>query len=184
MSEREGPRAAEYSFWLLPDPVQEASFAAEIASLAPDFEQPAFQAHATIHGDLTLAPEVLLDFLPEIAAGIDPLAWRVESALTSPQRFRSLFLLFERTDDFSLLQERTQKLCCTRVGLSPFPHLSLAYGEARAGRDKLAEAARLSASYAGERIVFSRLALAASSSALPVEAWRVIRTIKLGVEDR
>lgn len=181
MRAEDAPLASDYSFWLLPSFEHALSLAAEIAALAPDFGTPAFFPHMTIQGDFSLSLETLESFLPQIAGGLGPLSWRVEAVRTSHERFRSLYLRFEESDAFLMLQERSRKLCGTAAGLSPFPHLSIAYGEPRQGRDKLVEAARFSSSYLGTRILFSRLALAAGSSSLPMESWRVVSELELGV---
>jgi hypothetical protein len=180
MRAEEAPLAPDYSFWLLPSLGQAPSLAAEIAAIAPYFGTSAFPPHMTIQGDLSLSLETLASFLPQIAGGLGPLFLRVEAVRTSSERFRSLYLGFEESDSFLMLQERSRKLCGTAAGLSPFPHLSIAYGEPGPGRDKSEEAARLSSSYLGTRILFSRLVLAASSSSLPIGSWRVVSELELG----
>ena len=180
MRAEEAPLAPDYSFWLLPSLEHAPSLAAEIAALAPCFGTPMFFPHITIQGDLSLSLETLASFLPQIAGGLGPLFLRVEAVRTSSERFRSLYLGFEESDAFLMLQERSRKLCGTAAGLSPFPHLSIAYGEPRSGRDKSEEAVRLSSLYLGTRLLFSRLALAVSSSRAPIESWFVVRELELG----
>jgi hypothetical protein len=83
--------------------------------------------------------------------------------------FRCLYLRFAAEPAFDALQRAAQDLSGTAQGLSPFPHLSLAYGPPHP--DKLQLCERLSAEFSGQEIRFDRLAICRSSSKLPIADW-------------
>jgi len=168
-----------YSLWLLPDESWSARLRREIEKLATIFVTPVFEAHVTVHGDLPLEREELAGSLPGLAAGLSPFSWRVQSVETSPWRFRSLYLRLVPLPEFDRLKARSRECFGRSEGLPPFPHLSLAYGEPAEGSPKRPLAARLSAEYSGLDIGFSRLALARSSSSLPMEEWKILEQISL-----
>ena len=72
---------------------------------------------------------------------------------------------------------RSAQAFATDAGLSPFPHLSLAYGTLAAdAKDRLAAefAARIP-----RWIVFDRLAIALSGKGVGIASWRVLQTFAL-----
>jgi hypothetical protein len=65
----------------------------------------------------------------------------------------------------------------TAHGLSPFPHLSLTYGDAYEAY--ALQRPSLSALYAGGDIVLDRLAICRSSSHVPIEEWTCLTQLPL-----
>ena len=65
----------------------------------------------------------------------------------------------------------------TADGLSPFPHLSLAYGTVtdatRRARDELAQG------FAAREVVFDRIAVIRSSKDVPIAEWRILEEYSL-----
>jgi hypothetical protein len=86
--------------------------------------------------------------------------------------FRCLFLRFNRNAAFDGLQRQAQVLTGTADGLSPYPHLSLAYGQVQPQQLVLWEALRLR--FAGQSLVFDHLAVCLSSKDTPVADWRCV----------
>ena len=66
-----------------------------------------------------------------------------------------------------------------KASLSPFPHLSLAYGNLPV-REKIARSRPLAGAIEGRTIKFDRLAVALSGKDIPVDEWRVVATVQLG----
>jgi hypothetical protein len=170
---------ARYSLWLLPAREEAEELGATMRELALLFGIPAFAPHATLHGDLGLEPEKIRKAGRDLAAGLAPLELRVRAVELSPEYFRSLFLRFEDDEEFSKLQELSAERFRTRRGLSPFPHLSLSYGEGPGRSDREALAEQLSFRFQGRRIVFPSIAFAESSSEIPIDQWKVLEEYPL-----
>ena len=134
----------EYSVWLLPEAMQENALAQTIVSLATQLGESAFAPHVTIQGDLFQSPQQLAASLSRLAAETPVQRWRVQRVECSRHFFRCLFLRFANETVFEQLQSEVEACTRTREGLSPYPHLSLAYGPLRPEtlkqRDELASA--------------------------------------------
>lgn len=91
------------------------------------------------------------------------------------------YLGFDACEDFARLQEHAATMTGTRAGLSPFPHLSLAYGDAP---DVAAQCVReLDARCRTRVLTLDRLAVAHSSRTLPIAEWRVVASFALRASD-
>lgn len=178
MTERQGRDSPEFSLWLLPEPGMAQRLDALISRLAPLFGCPVFQAHLTVQGDLAGSRAGLEEILRTVA--LMPIGFELTGVGASSAYFRSLYLDFRHQPDFSLLQREVAARTGTEVGLAPFPHLSLAYGEPAdpAKKDCLRNDAELAA-LAGT-IRFDRLALVRSSKDVPIEQWTPIQVRQLG----
>ncbi len=179
MSLRAGVNSTSYSFWLLPESALESEFAKLVRALAPVFGMPAFGPHATVQGDLDLSADDAEMLARELVAGEGPLSWRAWGIQWTEHPFRAFFVAFDRADRFRALTERSARLTGSREGLSPFPHLSLAYG-ALPVREKIARSRPLAGAVEGRTMVFDRLAVALSGKEVAVEDWRIVATIPLG----
>ncbi len=168
-----------YSFWLVPEAPVERELGTLVRALAPVFGMPAFAPHATVQGDLDLAADDAEMLARELVAGESPLAWRAWGLQWTEHPFRTFFVAFDRADRFNALRERSAKLTGSREGLSPFPHLSLAYGNLPV-REKIARSRPLAGAIEGRTIKFDRLAVALSGKDIPVDEWRVVATVRLG----
>ena len=115
----------------------------------------------------------------ELVEGEAPLAWRAWGIQWTEHSFRTFFVAFDRADRFNALRERSAKLTGSREGLSPFPHLSLAYGTLPV-REKIARSRPLAPAFEGRTIRFDRLVVALSGKDVPIEEWRAVATIPLG----
>jgi hypothetical protein len=162
----------DYSLWLLPDAASTARLRDSIALLSNHLDRPQFEPHVTIQGDITTELEPLSRLMERLAACQAPLRWRVDSVACSEHFFRCLFLRLALTPAFGLMQQATQAITCTEAGLSPFPHLSLAYGEPHPHIAGLLD--RLAAQYQGQALVFDQLALCHSSKNVPIDQWAIL----------
>lgn len=162
----------DYSIWLLPAAAHTARLNDNIALLSNHLGSPAFAPHVTIQGDITTELEPLGRLLERLAACLTPLRWRVDGVETSEHFFRCLYLRLAITPAFGLMQQATQAITRTETGLSPFPHLSLAYGEPQPHIAGLL--APLAAQYDGQELVFDQLAVCRSSKNVPINEWCIL----------
>lgn len=161
-----------YSLWLLPVAQDRAWLDPLIGRLAPVFGQPPFVPHVTVQGDLARPLAEVCEVALGIARELPVQRWPVRGIERSVHFFRAFYLRFDRTDAFVPLLERAARLAGTRNGLSPFPHLSLAYGTL----DDAAKAAQIEAigtGIAARTVAFDALAVALSGQRVPIEAWRL-----------
>jgi hypothetical protein len=162
----------DYSIWLLPAAAPAARLSDSIALMSTHLGGPVFLPHVTIQGDITTELAPLERVLERLAACLAPLRWRVDGVETSGHFFRCLYLRLAVTPAFGLMQQATQAITRTTSGLSPFAHLSLAYGQAHphiAGMlGPLAE------QYEGQDLVFDHLAVCRSSKNLPIDQWCIL----------
>lgn len=161
-----------YSIWLLPAAAHAARLNDSIALLSTHLGSPVFAPHVTIQGDITIELEPLRRLLERLAACLTPLRWRVDGVESSEHFFRCLVLRLGVTPAFGLMQQATQAITRTETGLSPFPHLSLAYGEPQPHIAGLL--APLAAQYEGQELVFDQLALCRSSRNVPINEWCIL----------
>jgi hypothetical protein len=162
----------DYSIWLLPAAAPAAKLNNNIALLSNHLGSPGFAPHVTIQGDITTELEPLGCLLERLAACQAPLRWRVEAVESSAHFFRCLYLRLALTPAFGLMQQATQAITRTETGLSPFPHLSLAYGEPQPHIAGLL--GPLAAQYEGQELVFDELALCRSSKNVPINEWCIL----------
>ena len=148
-------------------------------ALAPVFGMPAFAPHATVQGDLDLSADDAEMLARELVAGESPLAWRAWGIQWTEHPFRTFFVAFDRADRFNALRDRAAKLTGSRDGLSPFPHLSLAYGNLPV-REKIARSRPLNGAFEGRTMTFDRLVVALSGKDVPIAEWKAVATIPLG----
>lgn len=178
----EANAVAEYSLWLLPCADDAQWLAAMIDDLARQFGTPPFIAHVTVQGDSVSSCEGLSTLARSLAHTTEVQRWPIADVASSAHFFRTLYLAFAPRDDFTLLQQGAAAATQTRVGLSPFPHLSLAYGNAP---DAAAACAReLGVRLQGRTLTLDRLAVARSSCTLPIADWRVVASFALCQPDR
>ena len=161
---------AEYSIWLLPEAGQEATLSRTVSRLSDELGGAVFAPHLTIQGDLALPLEELAAFTAELAGRVDVQRWPVTEVENSAHFFRCLYLRFATTPGFELLQGAFRAMSKTTDGLSPFPHLSLAYGDA--GPHHVQARAALAGECIGRDIVFDRLAISRSSKNLAIADWQ------------
>ena len=163
---------AEYSLWLLPCADQLAELIALVTQLAPEFGTPAFVPHVTIQGDLAISLDTLAAHTQMLAAASPALCWPVHSVASSAHFFRCLYLRFPGAQAFDALQRAALACTGTASGLSPFPHLSLAYGQLQAQQQALLDA--LNTRFAGQAMRFDRIAICRSSKDVPIDEWEVL----------
>ena len=163
---------AEYSLWLMPCAEQLGALTALVAELAPAFGAPAFVPHVTIQGDLAMDLDILAAHTQVLATTSAALCWPVQSVASSAQFFRCLYVRFAGTQAFDALQRTALGFTGTASGLSPFPHLSLAYGQLQPQHQTVSDA--LHTRFAGESICFDRIAICRSSKDVPIDEWKVL----------
>ena len=167
----------QYSLWLLPAAAHEQRLQETIARLADELGGVRFAPHVTIQGDIRLPLETLLSRLEVIASSVPVQRWHVQGLESSEHFFRCLYLRFSSEPAFACLQREARSLTGTDEGLSPFAHLSLAYGQARPEIATLG--VRLMAEFSGQELVFDRLAISLSSQEIPIAAWRCMAEHRL-----
>ena len=168
---------AEYSIWLLPAAVQESRLASSVSRLSSELGGAVFAPHLTIQGDLALPLEELGGLIAGLAARVDVQRWPVLDVENSAHFFRCLYLRFATTPGFELLQGAVRALSKTADGRSPFPHLSLAYGDA--GAPHIQARSELAGEFIGHDIVFDRLAISRSSKNLAIADWQNLALVPL-----
>ena len=167
---------AGFSLWLLPEASTQAELTALVQELAPQFGQPAFIPHVTVQGDLLLDLAMLTDHARALAASTDVQNWPVDTVESTENFFRALYLRFADSPAFAQLLHQSERLTGTATGLSPYPHLSLAYGALPSESPLLA---RLTARFTGTAIRFDRLAICRSSKDIPIADWDCVVTLPL-----
>ncbi|WP_394787582.1 hypothetical protein [Rhodoferax sp.] len=160
---------AEYSIWLRPAAADEAALVQTIARLADLRRGQRFAPHVTVQGDLAQPLEGLRGMLAPLARKIPVQRWRVEAVETSPHFFRCMVLRFAPCAAFKGMQAAAQAFSQTEQGLSPFPHLSLAYGEPHPDNTRLCQ--ELATEFVGREIVLDRLSICHSSKSVPIPDW-------------
>jgi hypothetical protein len=180
MGMAENKEQAEYSLWLMPDEDDAAWLDALIASAAPSFGTPPFRAHLTIQGDLAWPPEKLRRVAETLALSCPALDWPMAGVECSAHYFRSLFVRLQSNGAFASLRSTAARLTESELGLSPFPHVSLAYGEPQQPEDKRVFQAGFAARLSEKRTLrIDTLALALSAKNLPIGQWRVLEALPL-----
>jgi hypothetical protein len=162
----------QHSIWLLAREDQQGALRERVRELAPRHEGHLFEPHVTLQGDLPLALDAARTLVDHLAATTPVLHWPVRAVEGTEHYFRSLYLRLDAGDAF----ERLCRACATASGsedgLSPYAHLSLAYGPTRG--DAAALRASLFAPFAAQPLVLDRIALARSGKAVPIEAWSLV----------
>ena len=151
---------------------QLAELTALVALLAPDFGAPAFVPHVTIQGDLAMELDTLVAHAKVLADASTALCWPVQSVESSAHFFRCLYLRFPSAQVFDAMQKAAQALTGTASGLSPFPHLSLAYGQLKPHHQAVLEA--LNTRFIDQPMRFDRIAICRSSQNVPIKEWSVL----------
>ena len=160
---------AEYSIWLLPEKTGESALSDLVARLAKRLGGTVFAPHVTVQGDLAMPLEELSRLTGALAERVALQRWRVQQVESSEHFFRCLYLRFGILPGFEALQLAVQAFTGTADGLSPFPHLSLAYGQAEA--EHATARAELAREFAAQEIVLDRLAICRSSKNVPIADW-------------
>ncbi len=169
--------AAEYSIWLVPAAAQAAQLQGVVLELAGVLHSPVFTPHLTIQGDIDAPKEDLVRAVSGLAARTVVQRWPVAQIECTQHVFRCLYLRFANHAVFVQLQHASHALTSARDGLSPFPHISLAYAEPHPVLEELAQQRR--AAFVGREIVFDRLALWRSSSQVAIPDWACIAQFSL-----
>jgi 2'-5' RNA ligase len=163
---------AEYSIWLRPAAQDEAVLINTVAHLADLRGGYRFAPHVTVQGDLAQPLEGLRGMLAPLARKIPQQRWQVEAVEASPHFFRCMVLRFAPCAAFKGMQAAAQAFSQTEQGLSPFPHLSLAYGDAHPDNVRLCQ--ELADEYVGREMVLDRLSICHSSKSVPIPNWRYL----------
>ena len=169
--------AAEYSIWLMPAAAQAVELQGVVEELAGVLHSPVFTPHLTIQGDIDMPKEELARAVSGLAARTTAQRWPVAQIECTQHVFRCLYLRFADHPVFTQLQHASQALTGTRNGLSPFPHVSLAYAEPRPILEELAQLRRTA--FVGRAIVFDRLAVWRSSSQVAIPDWACVAQFPL-----
>lgn len=169
--------ASEFSIWLLPAAEDAAMLQGIVEELSGALHSPVFTPHLTIQGDIALPKAELEAALSSLAARTAVQRWPVQQIECTEHVFRCLYLRFGKHAAFAQLQQASLARTGTRDGLSPFPHVSLAYAEPHPRLEELAQARR--AEWVGRDILFDRLAIWRSSREVAVPDWACVAQFPL-----
>ena len=164
--------SAQWSLWLLPSAPQLATLSEVVQRLAPVFGQSAFVPHVTIQGDIDMAPEDLCAVAQGVATSQAVCRWPVQEVEHSEHFFRCLYLRLQADAGFSRMQAAAQAATGRAEGLSPFAHVSLAYGQMPA--HGMAGLPPLAQQFAGQTLVLDQLAVYHSSQQVPIAQWTCV----------
>jgi hypothetical protein len=160
------------SLWLLARDETQRRLALVVRELAPQHEGHVFEPHLTIQGDLALAEADATALLHALASTTAVQHWPVRAVESTAHYFRSLYLRLDAGPAFDAMRRRCAERSGSDEGLSPYAHLSLAYGPTRGDAQALRE--RLGREHVGQSIEFDRLVLARSGQAVAIADWRVL----------
>lgn len=163
---------AEYSIWLMPQAQQESALVQTVARLSRSLGGEIFAPHVTIQGDLHLPLDEVSRLVGALAERVAVQRWQVLQIESSEHFFRCLYLRFGDEPGFEALQGAVQAFTRTAEGLSPFPHLSLAYGNTGPGH--ASARADLSREFAAREMVFDCLAISRSSKNVAIADWQCL----------
>jgi len=164
--------AGQYSIWLLPEPEHEARLVETVARLSVLMGGPGFAPHVTVQGDIALPLQQLRGHVQRMAADAAGMRWPVRQVECTAHFFRCLYLRFDSHPVFARLQRAARRCTGTPRGLSPFPHLSLAYGVAHPDNARMGDI--LGEEFLSWEIVFDRIAICRSSSTVPIPQWECL----------
>ena len=88
-----------------------------------------------------------------------------------------MYLRFEETQAFKALQDGALAISGTDTGLSPYPHLSLAYGQMQPGQQALL--ALMEENFLTRPLTFDRLSISRSSKDIPISEWTCLQDFPL-----
>lgn len=148
-----------------------------VQRLAPEFGQPAFVPHVTIQGDLETPLHTLQTQTAALAASCPVLHWQVHAVQSTDHFFRCLYLRFDETPAFRALQAGALAISGTVLGMSPYPHLSLAYGQMQTGQQPLLTA--VEEKFITRRLTFDRISICRSSKDIPIPEWTCLQDFPL-----
>jgi 2'-5' RNA ligase len=148
-----------------------------VQRLAPEFGQPAFVPHVTIQGDLETPLDTLQSQTAALAASCPVLHWQVNAVQSTDHFFRCLYLRFDETPAFRALQAGALAISGTVLGMSPYPHLSLAYGQMQTGQQPLLTA--VEEKFITRRLTFDRISICRSSKDIPIPEWTCLQDFPL-----
>jgi hypothetical protein len=168
---------AAYSLWLMPVEDDADLLEQIVAELAPVFGMPAFPPHVTVQGDLPLRLAAVTSIAVAVAGMARRQRWPVRGVETSEHPFRTFYVALDDADALAPMQECAAAAAGSRHGLSPFPHLSLAYGTLDAGR-KAALVASVGARLP-KALRFERIVVALSGASVPIPSWRALESFAL-----
>lgn len=170
---------AEHSIWLLPEAAQLAALTTLVGALAPGFCGAAFMPHVTVQGDLARPLDALQRDVAALAAQTPALTVPVTALEHGPHFFRCLLLRLDAGAAFDALQQRSAALNATRAGLSPYAHLSIAYGDATTAALGRVPRATIERDWVGHLLRLDQLAVVRSSQSVPIADWRVLARFAL-----
>jgi hypothetical protein len=163
---------SEHSVWLLAREDQQTALRERVRALAPRHDGHLFEPHVTLQGDLPMALDAARALVDRLAAATPTLHWPVRAVEGTEHYFRSLYLRLDAGEGFERLRRDCVRSSGTEYGLSPYAHLSLAYGPTRGDAPALRET--LLREWSAEPLVLDRIALARSGKAVPIEQWELV----------
>ena len=161
----------------MPSAADQAKLTGWVQRLASEFGQPAFVPHITIQGDWSTPLDTLQAQTAALAASCPVLEWQVNEVQSTDHFFRCLYLRFEETPAFRALQDGALAMSGTVTGMSPYPHLSLAYGQMQPGQQPLL--AFVEENFRTMRLTFDRISICRSSKDIPIPKWSCLQDFPL-----
>ncbi|MHB8455025.1 MAG: 2'-5' RNA ligase family protein [Acidiferrobacterales bacterium] len=175
-SEQAMSSRSRFAIWLQPEPACAARLGRIIYELAQSRGGPLFAPHLTLLDEISASWETLAPAVADLAAELRAITVQPIGIHGENRRFRCLYMEFPRTDDLAHARVAAQARLDQEEGTFA-PHMSLFYGRlADTDRDdlRLDLEARIP-----DVILLDRLALIDISA--PVESWREISSIPLGI---
>lgn len=165
-------KTPEHAIWLLPREDQLATLRARVQILAPRHEGHVFEPHVTLQSDLPLPLDAARALVNQLAASTASLQWPVRAVEGTEHYFRSLYLRPDAGEAFERLCRICVQASGTEDGLSPYAHLSLAYGPTQG--DASALRVSLMRELGAQPLVLDRVALTRAGKAVPIAQWSLV----------
>jgi hypothetical protein len=170
--------SSDHTIWLLARAEQHASLLARVHALASQHEGHVFEPHVTLQADLPLRLDAARALVDRLAATTPVMQWPVCAVEGTAHYFRSLVLRLEAGDAFERLCRKCVQASGTEEGVSPYAHLSLAYGPTQG--DAVALRRSLMRELGDAPLVLDRVALVRAGKAVPIAQWDLVHVQPLG----
>lgn len=124
-----------YTLWLMPKGEIYNRFADLIKRLGEQYDDPIFEPHVTLLGEILKSEEETIKLTQELVAGQKPFPITLRQIDYQEHHFRTLFVKAEVTESLQDLHNRAKEIF--EMDIPPYmPHLSILYGNYQVGLKK------------------------------------------------